>query len=215
MATDATRAAQEDEPTSEFLTGAVGDRCANCQGPLAADQRYCVNCGQRRGKPRFSPETLDTQAAPAAAVAPAGPPMYHQPRFAPGTTLVAGVATLLLALGVGFLIGNSVNKGSTKAPAAQIVTVGGSGAGSAGTNTTAASGSNATAAPKSAAAKGKPKTVVVHLTPKAVAKASAAASKVIGSGAPKNATIQQGQSCTAGQTGCQNGKFTGNFFGGN
>jgi hypothetical protein len=217
MATEATSASHDDEPTTEFLAGAVGDRCANCQAPLASDQRYCVNCGQRRGKPRFSADTLATQAAPVVASAPAGPPAPHQSRFSPGATLIAGVATLLLALGVGFLIGDGVNKGSGKAPAQEILTVGNSGSGAGASTTTAsttASSSAATGAKHTSKGKA-PKTVVVHLNANTEQKAAKAASQVIGSGAPKNPTVQQGQSCSSGQAGCQNGKFTGNFFSGN
>jgi hypothetical protein len=46
-------------------------------------------------------------------------------------------------------------------------------------------------------------------------KAVQAAGKVLGNGnnlAPP--TVKAGGSCTSGQAGCQNGKFTGNFFGG-
>jgi hypothetical protein len=49
-----------------------------------------------------------------------------------------------------------------------------------------------------------------------IKKVQAAASKVLGSGAKNlsnNVTQQVGGSCSGG-TGCQGGKFTGNFFGG-
>ncbi len=29
-----------------------GEACPNCAAPMAADQRYCLNCGARRGEPR-------------------------------------------------------------------------------------------------------------------------------------------------------------------
>ena len=47
------REATDAEATTELVTGTVGGRCANCQAQLASDQRYCVNCGARRGKPSF------------------------------------------------------------------------------------------------------------------------------------------------------------------
>ena len=30
-----------------------GEPCEECGSPLAADQRYCLNCGRRRGGPRI------------------------------------------------------------------------------------------------------------------------------------------------------------------
>ena len=34
------------------VLGEHGEPCRACGAPLAADQRYCLNCGQRRGEPR-------------------------------------------------------------------------------------------------------------------------------------------------------------------
>jgi hypothetical protein len=196
---------EDDQPaTSELLAGTVGDRCTNCQQPLASDQRYCVNCGTRRGKPRFTFESLAAQAAPAEV--PAQKP--HRTRISAATTLVAGVATLLLAMGVGVLIGHNSN-GPTRASApAQIVTVGNGGAVSNLAGTGAATGTKA----HKKIAKLKP--VVVHLNAQIKAKAAAAANKVFGNNGGNlvnNPTIQPGQPCSGG-AGCQNGTFTGNFF---
>ena len=160
MSTDAIRKADDDSPTTELVTGVVGDRCPNCQAPLAPDQRYCVNCGERRGRPRFSYDTLVAQTAPAAAAEPPIPP--RRTRFSPGSTLVAGVATLLIALGVGVLIGHDSNSTATRASAPPVTILGG------GTGTGAATGSTSSG-------------------------------------------FSTGGSCSGG-AGCQNGKFTGNFF---
>src|SRR5450755_3368765 len=116
-AMDVTRAAQDDAKTQQLVSSAVGDRCTNCQAPFASDQRYCVTCGERRGKARSN------FAAPAA---PAPSPKRERaPRPSSGATLIAGVATLLLAMGIGFLIGNANNNGNTRAAAAppQVITV--------------------------------------------------------------------------------------------
>jgi hypothetical protein len=198
----------DDAPTSELLSGAVGDRCANCQKPLAADQRYCVNCGTRRGKPRFTFESLAAQSAP-----PKEPDKPHRAGVPAATTLVAGVATLLLAMGVGVLIGH--NSASTQKAAAtpQVITVGGSGAAGAASG---AAGGNATANLKKNGKVHKVKQVVVHLTAQTKAKAAAAANKVFGNGGGNlvsNPTVSVGGACSGG-AGCQGGKFTGNFFGG-
>jgi hypothetical protein len=117
------------------------------------------------------------------------------------------VATLLLAMGVGVLIGvNSNNNNRSAAVPAITVNGGGSAA-----NTTAAA---PTSAPTRSAKSHKvAKATVVHVTAKTAKAATAAASKVLGSSKnlSNNVTQQVGGSCTGG-AGCQNGKFTGNFF---
>ena len=113
-------------------------------------------------------------------------------------TLIAGVGTLLLALGVGVLIGHdSSASGTQRSPAAQIITVGGGGA---------AAAAPAAATPAATAAK------------KATSKKSSGGSSNAFSGiktvkALPPPTVTIGGKCSNGQAGCQNGKFTGNFFG--
>jgi hypothetical protein len=205
---DAIRAAEEDPPTTELRTAAVGDRCTSCDSPLANDQRYCVNCGERRGKSRYSFTSLGA-TAPAQAHPEERPPPAHRSRPSAGVTLVAGVATLLLAMGVGVLIGHDNNSPQTRAAApVQVVTVGGGASGGG----TAASARKVSRASRKAAAKAK--ATKVKLNAHRTAAATAAAGKVLGSTsnlAP--ATVKQGDKCTHG-AGCQSGKFTGNFFGG-
>jgi hypothetical protein len=202
--------AHEAAPT-ELVSGAVGDRCAKCNAALASDQRYCVNCGERRGKARFDVGS----AAPTAAVTHAGEAARHEPprpyRASAGLTLVASVATLLIAMGVGVLIGRSSNSTPTRASQPVVVTSGG------GTSTGAATTSTggATAAAKTHKTKGhNAKTVVVHINAKVTKAATQAAAKVFGSSGnlSKNVTQQQNAPCSGG-AGCENGKFTGNFFG--
>jgi len=188
----------------ELVSGAVGDRCSNCGSPLASDQHYCVECGQRRGKPRFSV----TDGAPAAAPSS---PKRRRIRRRPGgsgATLVAGIATLLLAMGVGVEIGRSGNTQTTtrQAAAPEVITV--AGGGSTGTATTASTTSG-----KSSKTAKTPKAKKV--TKVVVQKTNNAASKALGTSAAnlvQNPTVTSGQSCTGG-AGCQNGHFTGNFFG--
>jgi hypothetical protein len=205
------REGHDETPTTELVSGTVGDRCTNCQKPLASDQRYCVNCGTRRGKPRFSFDSLAAQSA--AAKHPE--PKPQRKRMSSATTLVAGVATLLLALGVGVLIGHNSNSTPVRASApAQIVTVGGGGAaGSAGAGNSSAG--SATASLKKHGKVQKTKQVVVHLNAAVKAKAAQAASKVFGNNGGNlvnNPTQQVGQACSGG-AGCNKGKFDGNFFG--
>jgi hypothetical protein len=207
------RHAVADTPTAELVSGAVGGRCANCHAPLTSDQRYCLNCGQRRGKARF-PVMPTAASEPAAAVAPRP---RHRPRMSGAATVVAGVATLLIALGVGVLIGHDGNTPTPQRASNQIITVSGGGSDrSAGANTTASGSTPAQATKPPAGAKAslkRAKPVVVQLRPKIKQKAASAASRVLGQNGnmSHNVTQQQGASCNGG-AGCQNGHFTGNFF---
>src|SRR4051794_21813913 len=120
------------------LASTPTDRCPNCGTQMAPDQRYCINCGERRSGGGLRDALPRTQTAAPAAVA-----ARQRARLSPSTSLTAGVATLLLAMGVGVLIGRSGDHG-TRAAAPQVVTVsaGAAGtvaAGGATTGTTAAS----------------------------------------------------------------------------
>ena len=215
-----------DAPTSQLLSGAVGDRCANCGAPLASDQRYCVQCGERRGKSRFSAATMTAPPAQTTTTAPRAPDPPHR-RPSSGATVVAGIATLVLALGVGVEIGRIANNGNgsnAKAAAPQVITVngGGSGGSSAQTSTAAGGGSSSPAKshhraappPKTEAGKAQQAAKAAKPTQQAVQKASHAASGVLGGGGGQsNNTVTSGQSCASGSAGCQGGHFTGNFFG--
>jgi len=215
----ANRARLEDasaQPPTQHLVGAtVGDRCATCGAPMASDQHYCINCGERRGKPRFGLGA----AAPAAAAAPPSPPKRRKPKVSSATALVAGVGTLLLAMGVGVLIGRTDsgnNQKAASAPAVQVVTVAGQGGGAAAAPAATAAHATTKAAAKSSTSKTKhatKKKVKVVVTKQQAAKAQAAASKVLGSDA-KNLpppTVTQGQKGHG--PGFQHGHFTGTFFG--
>jgi hypothetical protein len=207
--------APSDAPTRPLV--GMGDRCVTCDSPLAPDQRYCLNCGERRGKSRFP---VQSALSPTAEPAQASAKSRREPprrRMSSGATLVAGIATLLLAMFVGLEIGHlgkSGNGGPARASTpVQVVTVGGGG-GAATTTPTASSDtqSNNNNA-KASKSKGSGKKTVV-ITKKVAAKANQAASKVLGASAANLAPtqVQQGGSCSHG-AGCQGGKFTGNFFG--
>jgi SPOR domain len=121
--------------------------CVACGASLAEDQRYCLECGERRtpmssvllGGPPSGSEL--SQAQGAATAPPAAPPGYGA-AAADGAgrgnavTVIAGVGVLLLAMGVGVLIGRSSAPKQSAAPA-QVITV--ASAGAAGTGATAAS----------------------------------------------------------------------------
>lgn len=193
-----------DEPTTQPLVSATaGDRCLSCYTSLSSDQRYCVACGERRGKPRFSlPAGGTAGSLPSSEVAVAGasapPPAPRAPRASSGTTIVAGVGTLLLAMGVGVLIGRNsagnVNARPVQAAAPTVVTVGGG----AGTGATPASATNKAAkkTSKSKSANGKSKANnAAKPTAAQAAKAANAAGKVLGSSnkALPPATVTVGQ----------------------
>jgi hypothetical protein len=114
---------------------------------LASDQRYCLECGERRvpvssllfggSAPAGAPHEASQAALP-----PSVPPM--PPSLAPGApqrnqtlTVIAGVGVLLLAMGVGILIGRAGAPKQTAAPTQVITVAGGAPAGTA--TTTAAS----------------------------------------------------------------------------
>ena len=181
--------------TAPAGTAASGrERCSSCDATLAADQRYCVECGQRRGAARFS-------AQPAAQPAPE-PRKPRLARATSGTTLVGGVATLLLALGVGVLIGRSGEHGTTTAKTpVQVVTFSGGAQPAAGATAAVTATPTARAGAKVAAAKA---------AKSAASKPVSSTTNEIAKSVPK-AVVKIG---TPGKgPGYENGKFTGNFFG--
>lgn len=87
--------------------GAEGEPCPACGAPLAADQRYCLNCGRRRAGSRVPYADLLAGRAPEDVLAPASspppPPPPPEPRRTVPLTVAAvagGCAALVLALGV-------------------------------------------------------------------------------------------------------------------
>jgi len=205
----------DDTPTRPILGASMGDRCVSCGASLASDQRYCLKCGERRGRSRFSSQSISASASQAQHQLLPEPREPPRRRLSSGATLITGIATLLLAMGVGVLIGH-LGKGNNNTPTRasapiQVVTLAGGG-GPAATTTPAASTAGASNGKASKGKSKKAKPTVV--TKKVAAKATQAASKVLGASAQNLAppTVQQGQSCSHG-AGCQNGRFTGNFFG--
>jgi hypothetical protein len=178
---------------------------------MASDQRYCLSCGQRRGDPRLpfmdAVVLMDAVKRPAQASQPP-PPKKKRSGISPNAALIAGVGTLLLALGIGVLIGRSGHQEvASTAPAAPIVIHSNGGeegaTASNGKTTTGGSAANAkTKKQKDAALK--------------EAESHPAAEEII---KPTNGvklappTVKPGDKCEAGAAGCQDGEFTGDFFG--
>jgi hypothetical protein len=177
---------------------------------MVHDQRYCVECGERRGQSRLPVTRPATEVPATRRVRRTGPP--RQPRVGSGTTLVAGVGVLLLAIGLGFLIGRTGTKTTTTQAAAttpQVITVQGGVAATAPTRTTAAKLTKKSKSKlKAAAAASAPPSAAVQQ------KATEAAGKVLGNSKnlpPPTSTV--GQTCARSKAGCSSGKFDGNFFG--
>ena len=101
------------------MPGPSGDACAACGVPLAPDQRYCLNCGERRGPARIDPVAHARANEAAREPAPAeGAPVWPLP-----SPRVAGIATLLV-LGFGIVAGAAAGpKGKPAATPARAVVV--------------------------------------------------------------------------------------------
>lgn len=150
---------------------------------------------------------MDAVKRPAQA-SPPPPKKKKRTGVSPNAALIAGVGTLLLALGIGVLIGRSGHQEVAQTAAApQVIKVGGGGeeasTGSKGKTTTGGSAANAkTKKQKDAALK--------------QAEEHPAAEEVLKpAGDVKLAppTVKPGDKCEKGAAGCEGGEFTGNFFG--
>jgi hypothetical protein len=177
---------------------------------MAPDQRYCINCGERRSGGGLRDALPRTQP-----VAAAARPRQRRTFFASSSaSLIAGIATLLLAMGVGALIGRTGhdNQSARNTPAQQIITVPAT-SGAAASTTGAAGAAAATAAATKAV---KHKTAKVHHKAAAAKTAQTDIQKTAAKSGVKlpPPVVKVGQKCAKGTAGCQGGKFTGNYFGG-
>lgn len=181
-------------PLSAPQPGTFGERCAACGAALASDQRYCVECGQRLGRARLP--FMDDPARPFAR--PSDAPLAKR-RMSVNSTLIAGVGTLLLAMGIGLLIGRSSPGSSAKsAGPVQVLTVPAGGAAGAA-STTEAPGAAGGAATTSTGSPSPGKGGKAPAKPAAKPRLPPAKVVTVGS---------------AGKgKGYENGHFTGNFFG--
>jgi hypothetical protein len=114
------------------LLGDPNAPCRTCGAPLAADQRYCLQCGARRAEARLPFLDILARQVPqragsaAASSGPATlPPGNWLSRMSTNAAAVAGVACLLLALGVGVLIGGLGQDDSAASGTPQVISVGG------------------------------------------------------------------------------------------
>jgi hypothetical protein len=212
------------------------ESCPNCNAQMAADQRYCLNCGHRRGEPRLpfmdAVVFMESMNAPAGGGGTTPPPPPAQSdsggRWNANAALIAGVATLVLAIGVGFLIGRSGHDNSTQAAAPQVIKVEGNTGG--GTEETAAAPEEEATTGKESNGKSEGKSggksagkspakkkasEVKEGSKEEKERAEEKTKEVLHSTVPTVETgTQVGDSCEPGVAGCSaNGKFEGNFFG--
>lgn len=185
----------------------AAEQCPNCQAYIAADQRYCLACGTRTGEPRLpfmdAVTFMDAmKASPQGAVAAAPPP--KQRRMSPNTALFATIGVLLLAMGVGVLIGRSGNHASSvpTAAAPQVIEVGGGG------------GAKATGSEAGGETIGDSSKKVSKKTLKKEATSQKDTEEVLHAKVPlAQPGTQLGDKCKEGVAGCKGGEFTGEFFG--
>jgi hypothetical protein len=114
-------------------TEQAGATCDHCGAPLAADQRYCLSCGQpaspvrlafldvleRDGPRGVSQPTLELSPT---GYAPVGDARGANAWLRRNTGLLALLGVLVLCLIAGLLVGHWVSQGN-KAPAKQVVEV--------------------------------------------------------------------------------------------
>lgn len=199
------------------LVTATGEQCPSCGNGVAPDQRYCLHCGQRCGEPRLpfmnAVTFMDAMKQPKTAAA--APPAKPKRRgVSANAALIAGVGTLILAMGVGVLIGRSGNNSTTATPAAaQIIKVPAGG----GTETeTAPTGSAKVGGGSGGGANAKGKKPDKAALKKE-AESQKGAEEVLKPSAGVKlppATVEPGSKCASGTAGCKGGEFTGEYFGG-
>lgn len=201
------------------LSSAAAEReaCGSCGAPMAGDQRYCLDCGQRRGDPRLpfmDATTLMDAVKRARQPPPPEPPKRKRGGISPNAALITGIGTLLLALGIGVLIGRSGTQevAQTAAATPQVIKIGGGGGGETASAGSGSKGSTTTGGNSASKAKTKKqkqqalKEAEKHPAAEEVLKPS-------GNVNLPEATVQPGDRCKNSEAGCEGGEFTGNFFG--
>ena len=193
------------------LVSTPSDHCASCGSPVASDQRYCLNCGQRYGEPRLpimnAVTFMDAMKRPAAP--PPAPPEAKRRGISPNAALITGVATLLLAMGVGVLIGRSGNHSATNAAApAQVITVNGGGG-----SETDGGGQLRIRATRAEKRQARQEGRSQRQKEGRYGSGRGRSPQAGGDVKLPPATAQPGGKCESGAAGCKDGEFTGEFFG--
>jgi hypothetical protein len=188
------------------------EQCPSCGALVAVDQRYCLECGHRRGDPRLpfmdAVVFMDAMNRPPETASPST--KGRKRGISPNAALIAGVGTLLLALGIGVLIGRSGNHTSAPASQAPIVIKGGAGEEEAAKTASAA---GTTIGGKSG--KGTKQTIVKQKKKEAESgKGAEEVLKPVDGVTMPPATAKVGEKCAKDVAGCnKNGEFDGSYFG--
>jgi hypothetical protein len=137
------------QPTVAMEPAGVTEPCAHCGAALARDQRYCLECGVPRTYlsgmllERLRAPAGQAQAGQATDAMPPNGALPYGPQASSNVwqrgnvlMLIAGIGVLLLAMGVGVLIGRSGSSGSSGTPPPAQVIVASPAAGAAGATTT-------------------------------------------------------------------------------
>lgn len=109
------------------VPGRPGSNCTECGTPLAPDQRYCVNCGQRRGQlPGAVAGTVGALTAKGKGLVAAAAAKVPKPKegeegwsWMPSPQAIAIAVIGMLALGVG--LGSAMSEIATSAPLQTIL----------------------------------------------------------------------------------------------
>ncbi len=190
------------------LVATTSEQCPSCGAHVAPDQRYCLTCGARCGEPRLpimdAVTFMDAMKQPRGASTP--PPQRPQRRVSPNMALFATIGVLLLAMGVGVLIGRSGNHPVASAPQAAPIVIKGGGEESATASSEGAKGGTIGGGSK----KQKPKALKKEAESQAGAEEVLPTAPGVKLADPK---VGIGDKCEEGTAGCKNGEFGGEFFG--
>jgi hypothetical protein len=211
------------DPGDGPTVGGSGEQCPSCGAALAPGQRYCLECGNRRGDPRlpFMDAVVFMEAInkPQAPEPPPAPKRDSDSRgISANASLIAGIATLVLAIGVGVLIGRSGDSGPATAAntTPQIIKVGGGEVESSGTSEATEEAKTGGGKDKGKGTKGKSKKAEAKAETGSSGTSKAAEEVLKPSGDVKLAPPKQevGGKCEKGTAGCSSGgEFDGSFFG--
>ncbi len=160
---------------------------------------------------------MEAVKAPGEAPPPPPPPSERKPQgLTANAALIAGIGTLVLAIGVGVLIGRAGDNGSATAAnaAPQIIKVGGGGGGEEEATTSASKEASSGAGKQKSGSKAK---ASKKDESKVDEEAEAASNEVLHTAPgvdPVDSGTQVGEKCDPSESGCsKSGKFEGNFFG--
>jgi hypothetical protein len=96
-------------------------RCRSCGVPLAEDQRYCLNCGERQAEPRIDFRRYEAPAPQPQEATPAPAAEEKPSRDYTPLAAVGGIAVLGVMLLIGVLIGKGEGGGTATTPAPVVV----------------------------------------------------------------------------------------------